>query len=264
MEQRGRNRSLRRMVRGMNAKGRDNCTVPDHGPTWRRASWLTIVLAGAVLAGCGSSAAAPASRATPESLASRALSGGVSPGASLTSLDILGKTFPVAVHNPAIATPAECGRALVALSKTIGAVGSAPTAAWLHQNVGMVLDRAGGAPSALAAAQKLSSSPVDQSCLVDTGSAEMATLNVLASTPGAANQILATPQPKAPYCSWTANPDGRLTIVTGACSSATGSPSSTSYAAAEIFPSRWFVIAEGPGTSGGSSALGSLYGTSAG
>jgi len=233
-------------------------TAPDHSVTWRRTSLLAIVLAGAVLAGCGSSSVAPASGAK---------TGSRAPTAALASLNIQGHTFPITTHNPAVTSTAACGQTLVALSKTIGAVGSTPTAAWLHQNVGMVLDPAGGAPSALAAVQYMDTHPIDQSCTVATGAAEMLSLNVLAAMPSAANQILTTPQP-AEHCVWwtsqshgrqtsvwwTSQSHGRQTSVSGGCSSTAGNSSKSNFIVAEIFPSRWFVVSETSGSSVGTSA----------
>jgi hypothetical protein len=231
------------MVTGMNATRYTDRPVPGHGPAWHRAPLLAVILTGAVLAGCGSSSAAPAAK-----------TGSRAPAAALTSLNIQGHTFPITTHHPAVISVAACGQTLVALSKTIGAAGSTPTAAWLQRYVGMVLDPAGGASSAQAAVQYISTTPADQSCFVATGAAEMTALSGLASMPSAASQMLTTPQPKSSRCTWTVAPHGRQANVSGHCSSTTGNSSKSNFIVAEIFPSRWFVVAETSGSSVGTSA----------
>jgi len=208
-----------------------NRTSGRNGSGWRRASWLAVLVTGAILAGCSSSVTAKLSPPA-----------GSSNLTDLASVNVEGHSYPVTKSDPAVTTPAACGQTLVALSKTIGAVGSTPTAAWLHRNVGMVLDPAGGAPTALAAVQYMDTHTIDQSCTVATGAAEMLSLNVLASMPSAANQILTTPQTAKQCVWWTSQSHGRQTSGAAHCSTAHSS-SASSYDVAEIFPSRWFVVA---------------------
>ncbi len=189
---------------------------------------LVALIAAGSLAGCGTANNAHSSSSTAGSYAKN------------TTAVVNGVAYPIAFSSPSITTVSQCEAKFTSLASGT-ATAPSPSAS------GTILDKSGGADSAVAAVSYVSDQPLEDDCSMMSLASVQVTAYLLSGfhlPASAINQALSQAKPAGQKCKYSESIKGNNGTVQAQCasSSAGGSSSSTTkYWVVQTSTGKWFV-----------------------